>query len=168
MGFDNDVEGGPEASGERKYEGNDVVPATGSSAYADESFVNDLDLGCVLVPLPDPKSIRSAFPSEVRIGSFEKDNLTSQRRTGYLNRDGGWADAGQGVRILLSQVQKLGALICPGQSVAKINQSGGKTNGVTCTDGTIYEAELVIIATGSWTPSAFPDLNLHGKCLATG
>ncbi|ESK93652.1 fructosyl amino acid oxidasesarcosine [Moniliophthora roreri MCA 2997] len=35
-------------------------------------------------------------------------------------------------------------------------------------DGSVFEADLVVIATGSWTPSAFPDLGLGEKCLATG
>lgn len=168
LGFDNDVEDEPEASDQRRYEGNDVVPATRSSTYAEESFANDLSLGCILVPFPDPKSIRSAFPSGVRVGSFEGDRLASQRLTGYLNRDCGWADAGQGVEILLSRVKELGVVVQPGKFVAGINQAGGKATGVTCTDGTIYEADLVVIATGSWTPSAFPGLDLEGKCLATG
>lgn len=166
LGPDNGVEGVPKTDN-REYEENNVH-TTGSSTYADESFVNDLELGCTLVPLSDPQSIRSVFPPEVRTGSFEGDELTPQRRTGYLNRDCGWADAGQGIRILLSQVEKMGALIRPGQPVARINQSEGKTTGVTCTDGAIYEAELVIIATGSWTPSTFPDLELQNKCRATG
>lgn len=167
LGYDNSAEEGPEEGG-GNYGGDDVVPAIGSSTYADESFANDLELGCILVPLPDPASIRSAFPSGVRTGSFEGDGMGSQRRMGYINRDGGWADAGQGVKILLSEVKRLGAKIYPAKSVSKIRKENGNATGVSCTDGTAFDADLVIIATGAWTPSAFPDLNLQGKCLATG
>ena len=140
--------------------GGDTVPS-----YADEAYRNDLNLGCSLVPLPDPGNIRSAFPSGVPVGSFDKAYLHCK---GYINRDGGWADAGQGVRILLSKVQSLGAVIHAGKSVCSIQQKDGTVTGLSCTDGDFYEAELVVIATGSWSPSAFPDLGLQHTCLATG
>lgn len=44
----------------------------------------------------------------------------------------------------------------------------GKTTGVNCADGSLFRADLVVIASGSWTPSTFPSLPLFGKCLATG
>lgn len=146
----------------------DTVPTSSSSSYADEAYRNDFKLGCSLVPLPDPNTIRSAFPSGVPVGSFEKTSWPYLYCTGYINRDGGWADAGQGVRILLSKVQSLGAVIHAGKSVCSIQQKDGTVTGVSCTDGHFYEAELVVIATGSWSPSAFPDLGLHHTCLATG
>lgn len=139
-----------------------------SGAYADESFINDLELGCSLLPLPDPVSLRSVFPPNVRTGSFEGDGLVYYRRTGYLNRDGGWADAGQGVSILLSEVQKLGVNVLSGKSVSNIQWNNGKANGVSCADGATYDADLVVLATGSWTPSTFRDLGLEGRCLSTG
>jgi len=147
---------------------NGTVPSSGSSSYADEAYRNDLKLGCSLVPLPDPGTIRSAFPSGVPVGSFDKTGWPYLHCKGYINRDGGWADAGQGVRILLSKVQSLGAVIHAGKSVCTIQQKDETVTGVSCTDGNFYEAELVVIATGSWSPSAFPDLGLQHTCLATG
>jgi sarcosine oxidase/L-pipecolate oxidase len=139
-----------------------------SLVYADESFINDLELGCSLLPLPDPASVRSALPSDVRTGSFEGDGLVYYRRKGYLNRDGGWADAGQGVRILLSEVKKLGVKVLSEKPVSNIQWDDGKATGVSCADGTTYDADVVVLATGSWTPSAFRDLDLGGRCLSTG
>lgn len=170
LGYDNSAVDKPEEQGVKgkDYGGDDVVPATGPSSYTDESFLNDLELGCSLVLLPDPASIRSAFPTGVPVGSFEEDGSNSSHRTGYLNRDGGWADAGQGVSILLSKIQELGAKVQSGKSVSSIQQHDGEATGVLCGDGTVYDAELVVIATGSWSPSAFPDLGLQEACLATG
>lgn len=170
LGFDNATEGKPEppGGGGIKYGGDGVTTAYGSSSYADDSFANDLELGCVLVPLPDPASVRSVFPAGVHTGSFEGDDRGHHRRIGYLNRDGGWADAGQGVKILLSKVKRFGAKVHTGKSVSKIRQENGRVAGVSCVDGTAYDADLVIVATGSWTPSTFPDLSLEGRCLSTG
>ncbi|XP_006461240.1 hypothetical protein AGABI2DRAFT_70165 [Agaricus bisporus var. bisporus H97] len=137
-----------------------------SLAYANESFINDLELGCSVLPLPDPASVRSVLPSDARIGSFEGDGSVYYRRTGYLNRDGGWADAGQGIRILMSEVQKLGVKVLPGKSVTNILWDDRKATGISCADGSTYDADLVVIATGSWTPSAFPDLDLRGQFVA--
>jgi len=154
----------PEARGG----GSDAAPTSGSSSYADDAYLNDLKLGCRLVPLPDPGAIRSAFPFGVPVGSFEETSWPYLRCTGYINRDGGWADAGQGIRILLSKVQSLGGIIHAGKSVCSVQQKDGRVTGVLCTNGNSYEAELVVIATGSWSPSTFPDLGLQHTCLATG
>ena len=83
----------PEARGG----GSDAAPTSGSSSYADDAYLNDLKLGCRLVPLPDPGAIRSAFPFGVPVGSFGETSWPYLRCTGYINRDGGWADAGQGM-----------------------------------------------------------------------
>lgn len=88
--------------------------------------------------------------------------------SGYFNRDGGWAFAAQGVRLLQSKVEYLGGKVFAAKPVSKLIQHDGKTTGVQCTDGSSYEADLVVIASGSWTASAFPNLNLREKCLATG
>jgi sarcosine oxidase/L-pipecolate oxidase len=166
LGFENVAEDAPEAL-EGKIGRNDV-PAARTSSYTDESFLNDLEAGCSLVSFPDPASIRSAFPTDVPTGSFEKDCPCTLRRVGYLNRDGGWADASQGISLLLSEVGRLGAKILTGKAVSKILQVSGRATGVSCVDGTTYDADLIVIAAGSWTPSAFPDLGIQEACLATG
>jgi len=111
--------------------------------------------------LENGDQVRSIFPTDVRTATFSE-------RGGYLNCDGGWANAGQGLSILLSEVIALKGKVLPGKSVYQILRQDGKTIGVQCTDGSIFDAGLVIIATGSWTPSAFPELDLAHMCLATG
>lgn len=129
-----------------------VLGFSEDEAYADKAYRNDLLLGATLTQVADTEAIRSAFPSKVPTATFE--NIS-----GYLNKEGGWADAGQGVAILIDKVISLGGKILPGKPVRRITRNNdGKTNGVECQDGTFYEAVTVIIATGSWTPSTFPDL----------
>ena len=70
--------------------------------------------------------------------------------------------------MLLSKVVALKGKVLPGKSVHKILRQNGKTTGVQCIDDSVFDARLVIIATGSWTASAFPELDLAHMCLATG
>ncbi|KAG6889924.1 hypothetical protein C0992_003519 [Termitomyces sp. T32_za158] len=129
-----------------------VLGFSENEAYANQAYQNDLVLGATLTQVADTEAIRSTFPSKVPTATF--DNIS-----GYLNKEGGWADAGQGVTILIDKVISLGGKILPGKPVKRITRSNdGKANGVECEDGTSYEADTVIIATGSWTPSTFPDL----------
>lgn len=142
--------------------------STNDSAYSDISHANDLQLGARIDELTSVDAIRSIFPPAVPLSS---DTYTSA--AGYLNRDGGWAAAAMGVERLLRRVIKDGGTVLGGKAVVelvKVAEEGDamKTVGVRCADGTVYDADLVVIASGSWTPSAFPTLDLKGKCLATG
>ncbi len=74
----------------------------------------------------------------------------------------------QGVSLLMRKVASLGAQILAGKAVIKLIKKDGKTNGVKCAGATAYYADLVVLASGSWTPSTFASLDLKGKCLATG
>ena len=134
---------------------------TGSQAYTDKSYKNDIALGARIDDLKTPEAIRAIFPPGVPTASFEGTS-------GYLNRDGGWAFAEQGVAQLMRKVQEQGAQIVAGKSVVELIRKDGRTKGVKCADGSTYDAELVVIASGSWTPSSFPTLDLQGNCLATG
>ena len=135
---------------------------SGGISYVSESYRNDVALGAVLEQLQNGDQVRSVFPPDVRTATFDD-------RRGYLNHDGGWANAGQGLSMLLTEVVALKGKVLPGKSVHKILRGqDGKTTGVQCTDDSVFNAGLVIIATGSWTPSAFPELGLAHMCLATG
>jgi sarcosine oxidase/L-pipecolate oxidase len=98
--------------------------------------------------------------------------------TGYLNRDGGWVDAGKSLTLLLRKIEDLGGKIFPAKQVShlirhkeskdKASHGARKIIGIQCSDGTLVHAELVIVATGSWTQSTFPELGLGKICIATG
>lgn len=124
-------------------------------------FENNVALGLRVKNLENPEAIRNVFPPGVKIASFEG-------RAGHLNLDSGWANAFQGTSVLLSKVVALGGTVIPGKKVKELIRRGGKTTGLETVDGTVFEAELVIVATGSWTASAFPTLEVGEMCLATG
>ena len=138
-------------------------PGTSTGAYSDQSYDNDRLIGARIEALYSSEAIRAIFPPEVPTVTFEGT-------TGYLNRDGGWAAAAQGIEILLKKVKSSGVEILAGKAVLDFvkDADGVRTCGVRCADGSVYPADLVVVASGSWTPSSFPKLDLHGKCLATG
>ncbi|KAJ7072639.1 FAD dependent oxidoreductase [Mycena amicta] len=131
--------------------------------YARESYKNDVKMGLRVEPLDTLAALRGIFPSTVQVGDFGN-------RTGYLNRDGGWANAGQGISILIDTITQLKGKIIPGKSAVELICPGSnlKATGVRCGDGTVFEADLVVLATGSWTGSAFPQYSIGGLYRATG
>ena len=110
------------------------------------------------------------------------DNITLgpslMRAHAYMNYDGGWAHAERGVSRAIDLVLHLGGKVIGGKEVVELLKDGEpdgrknsfkpKTCGVRCADGSEFLADIVIIATGAWTASAFPDLPSADKCLATG
>ncbi|KAI6168676.1 FAD dependent oxidoreductase [Pisolithus thermaeus] len=147
-------------------------------AYADKSYENDVAEGARVSLLPDAERIRSVFPASLRVSEHEHP-LQSRRLlgdfvdySGYVNFDGGWAEATRAVRILLDIVIARGAKVESGKEVlALLNSSADKsgyTCGAMCVDGSTYPANRVILATGSWTAPSFPGLALDQRCLASG
>ncbi|KAI0079301.1 FAD dependent oxidoreductase [Panus rudis PR-1116 ss-1] len=138
-----------------------VVLGSGQTSYTDSAYKNDVANGARIEPLNTEEAIRAVFPPNVKTGSFEG-------KSGYINRDGGWANASQGIKLMMDKVLALGGRIVPGKAVVDLMKRDGKTAGVRCADGSEIEADLVVIASGSWTASNFPGLDLGSKCLATG
>jgi sarcosine oxidase / L-pipecolate oxidase len=140
-----------------------LVVGARDAGYVNSSYDNDLALGARLEILDsDGEVIRGIFPTGLKLGSIFES-------AGYLNRNGGWANASQGIRLLMSKVAALGGNFALGKTAETlIRTDAGRTSGVRCTDGSIYRADVVVLATGSWTASAFPELVLQDHCLATG
>ncbi|KAF7377841.1 DAO domain-containing protein [Mycena sanguinolenta] len=144
------------------HESGVLVLGSGSVDYAHKAYLHDRDIGLRVVPLDSQATFHQVFMLQAHLGTFEN-------RTGYLNRDSGWANAGQGVKCIMDQVAALNGKIILGKDVVELIQHGQKTTGVRCVDGTVFDAlELVVLATGSWTGSAFPDLPIGNIFQATG
>lgn len=143
------------------YHESGVVVLGSNEAYASESFANDVAIGAHVLKLDGREAIQSAFPSEVNIGAMEG-------MKGFLNRDGGWAFAAQGITKMTERVLSMGGKVIGGKDARGLSKVGGRTTGVKCSDGTTMNADLVVIASGSWTASSFTDLDLENSCLATG
>ena len=159
-------------------------------AYMQHSYENDVAECARVLVLPDADSIRSAFPKSLQplttsatpapeasdaAPPSRRDALgTFTARTGYMNYDGGWAEAARAVKILIDVVVSRGAKVEGGKEVVTLltedarADGSRRTHGVQCSDGSTYFADRVIVATGSWTASNFPGLELDRMCLATG
>ena len=87
---------------------------------------------------------------------------------GFLNRDGGWAFAAQGITKMTERVLSMGGKVIGGKDARGLLKVDGRTSGVKCSDGTTMNADLVVIASGSWTASSFIEIDLKTSCLATG
>ncbi|KAG1818332.1 FAD dependent oxidoreductase [Suillus variegatus] len=127
-----------------------------SDAYTEQSIINDLENGAKVERLDSPASIRAQFPDIHIVGL--------SLLQGYFNHDGGWAEAERAVGLLMEHVKKRGVKVLPGKAVQElVKTERGQTKGVRCADDTEYKANVVVLALGSWTASAFPSLNLTGQ-----
>ncbi|KAI0359664.1 FAD dependent oxidoreductase [Trametes cingulata] len=147
--------------GDTYHESGVYCPLRVGETYTDKAYENDVALGARIEHLSDPDAVRKVFPPSVNIA-------VPEHARGYLNRDGGWAFASQGITLIMEKVTALGGKIIPGKAVAELLKNEGKTTGVRCEDGSIFEGVLVVLSVGSWTASAFPELHLQDRCLATG
>ncbi|EPQ55237.1 FAD dependent oxidoreductase [Gloeophyllum trabeum ATCC 11539] len=135
-----------------------LMGGAGYDPYTEAAYRTDLAMGARVRDLPDRAAIQAVLPPGVRTGLFR----------GYISRDGGWVDAAKATTTMTSKVIRMGGQVHAGKSVCSLVRNGGKTHGIECADGTVFLADLVIIATGSWTASNFPDLRLEEKCVAAG
>ncbi|KAI6009849.1 FAD dependent oxidoreductase [Pisolithus marmoratus] len=144
------------------------------SACADKSYENDVAEGARVSLLPNAETIRSAFPAALQTPGPEHPRLLGDfaNCTGYINLDGGWVEATRSMKILLDIVITRGAKVESGKEVLTLLNSSanrsGYTCGAVCADGSMHTADRVILATGSWTASSFPGLELDQRCLASG
>lgn len=143
------------------HESGVLVLGTGESSYCDSAYDNDVTMGARITNFSDADGLRSAFPPSIKT-SF------SETSSGYLNSDGGWANATKGTSLMISKVLALGGRILRGKTAKRLLQGNGRTSGVEFNDGTTIRADLVIVATGSWTASSFPQVQLGDKFIATG
>jgi sarcosine oxidase/L-pipecolate oxidase len=122
-------------------------------------------------PIPDDGvptlTTLTSAPSINRLGEFED-------RTGYLNPHSGWAEAERALTIGLRRVCEYGGVIRTGCEVRGLveEENGGKmvVKGVELTDGERAMGDLVIIATGAWTPALFAQDGMEQlpQVIATG
>ncbi|KAI0332963.1 FAD dependent oxidoreductase [Cubamyces sp. BRFM 1775] len=147
--------------GDTYHESGVYCPLQLGETYTDKAYENDVALGARIEYLSSSDGVRKIFPPSVNIA-------VPEHARGYLNRDGGWAFASQGISRMMDKVTSLGGKILPGKPVSELLKTDGRTTGVRCEDGSVFDAHLVVLSAGSWTASAFPELSMQEQCLATG
>ncbi|KAF8517749.1 FAD dependent oxidoreductase [Hysterangium stoloniferum] len=138
-----------------------VLLPGGVGTYANQSMQNDLDNGVRVKQIHTGAQVEALFPTGVERGAV----LSSSEFEGFLNLDGGWANAKQGIECAMANVCKLGGIIKSNCRVCGLTADAG---GVRLEDGTEIKSDYIVVATGSWTPSSFPDLGVSERVLATG
>lgn len=145
-----------------------VCGGTGGTAYARAAQENDLAAGCRVVPLPTVSDIKQIFPPGIQLGETvnARDQSGQATNLAYLNRDGGWVAATVAMKALLRRVRTYegqGLTILTGRRVTRLElDSDGRAVGVrVSTDGSNGEealtGDVVVLATGAWSSSLFPD-----------
>lgn len=151
--------------GDCYHESGVLVLLTGEGSYSDLALANDRALGARTVVLPaSPDDPSDAVPP------YLPRPLTNllQHRSGYINQDGGWVHSSRAIELMMDKVRKLGGNIVAGKAAQSLlKDPAGKTIGVKCADGSEFMSNVVVLALGAWTPSAFPELKVEDKCIAT-
>lgn len=158
-----------------------LVCGTGASLYADSAFQNDIRIGAPVKELiTEAETSATGADAEHNTGKLESISLSEvfhpdvplgrnvTHTHGYINADGGWVHSKASIERAMELVKKLGGTIVAGKEVASILKRKSRTKGVKCKDGSEFTADVVVLATGSWTASAFPQLNLGKRAYATG
>jgi sarcosine oxidase/L-pipecolate oxidase len=86
---------------------------------------------------------------------------------GYINPQSGWADAEEGMKYVRRKAESTGRITFLTGEVTSLLFSPNKRRvlGAKLKDSTSLLADLVILATGAWTPSL---IDLRGRATATG
>jgi glycine/D-amino acid oxidase-like deaminating enzyme len=86
---------------------------------------------------------------------------TSRFVDGYFNPEGGWAESGAVVARLLGEAVDAGVHLAPSFRAARVLEEGDRVTGVIGGDGARLDADVVVIAAGTWTPRLLPWLLPH-------
>ncbi len=104
----------------------------------------------------DAAAIASRFPA------FAPGALVD----GYFNPVGGWAASGAVVEKLVQDARNVGVNVEAGVHVERLVERGARITGILDAEGKAREADIVIVAAGSWTTRLCPWLAPHLR--ATG
>ena len=72
---------------------------------------------------------------------------------GYLNPVGGWAESGRTIAVLAAHARTVGVAIVEHAAFAGLMDHGVRTR-----DGRQWRGDIVLLATGAWTPALLPHL----------
>ncbi|KAI7857439.1 FAD dependent oxidoreductase [Circinella umbellata] len=136
------------------------------SNYEEQSLkaIREAGYGYCIEEYRTPESIAERYPQfkEATKNGFD---------IAYLNKSGGWCDSSEACKHIHSKCVENGVhfVVGPEQgSFVKFlydEKISTKITGIETQDGKTHGADLVILATGSWTPSL---LKLGDRLIATG
>lgn len=105
-------------------------------------------------------SQRGHTPERLRGGELERRFpawAPGAYADGYLNRKAGWAESGRVVAALARQCEDAGVRVEGGRRFDRLLEEGSRVTGIV-SGGERLKADVVVMATGAWTPSLLPHL----------
>ncbi|MBL9182008.1 MAG: FAD-dependent oxidoreductase [Verrucomicrobiaceae bacterium] len=77
---------------------------------------------------------------------------------GYLNPIGGWVESGRVIAMLAKEAREAGIEVIEQVKAPRPVLAAGRCNGIESSDGRVWTADLVLVASGAWTPEVLPHL----------
>jgi glycine/D-amino acid oxidase-like deaminating enzyme len=77
---------------------------------------------------------------------------------GYLNPIGGWVESGRVIAMLAREAREAGIELIEHVKTPRPVLAAGRCNGIESSDGRVWTADLVLVASGAWTPEVLPHL----------
>jgi glycine/D-amino acid oxidase-like deaminating enzyme len=77
---------------------------------------------------------------------------------GYLNPIGGWVESGRVIAMLAQEAREAGIEVIEQVKAPRPVLAAGRCNGIESPDGRVWTADLVLAASGAWTPEVLPHL----------
>lgn len=77
---------------------------------------------------------------------------------GYLNPIGGWVESGRVIAMLAQEAREAGIEVIEQVKAPRPVLTAGRCNGIESSDGRVWTADLVLVASGAWTPEVLPHL----------
>ena len=84
---------------------------------------------------------------------------------GYFNPRAGWAESSNVVAWLLTQARAAGVVFREGERMQALLDKGSRVAGIVTDRDTEHRAEIVIVATGAWTPTLLPWMGDALRCV---
>ena len=75
---------------------------------------------------------------------------------GFVNVEGGYAESGRVVAMLLKRAASLGVELREGARFAELSEGDGRVNGIVLQDRQRIDGDVVLMAVGAWTPYLLP------------
>ena len=77
-------------------------------------------------------------------------------RDGVIEREAGYVESSLVVTTLLNRATDIGVDVRPNTVFSRVHETGGVVRGVILTNGELIGADIVVMATGAWTPYLLP------------
>jgi len=77
---------------------------------------------------------------------------------GYLNPIGGWVESGRVIAMLAKEAREARIEVIEHVKAPRPVLASGRCNGIESSDGGVWTADLVLVASGAWTPEVLPHL----------